>query len=331
MEFTELEKKYRNFYAPTYELKVENKNVLEKGVEIASVSVDHSLDSADQVTFTINNAFDIAKRELNWLDELIAFGKKVEVRMGYVDKLQQMFVGLITSVRTSFPSGGLPQLEVSGYDLSHCMMKGKKSRSWNKVKDSDIARTIASEYNLEKGNVEETQVEHTKVKQNEESDFDVLKRLAERNGFELFVFGEKLYFRLPANDETAVVTLEWGKSLLSFSPELNIADQVTEVEVRGWNVKTKWGRNPFNASRIGAASSSSGTSTSALSGKPKTLWLFMPSARQAHASSLSRTSARSFGENSGESPMEALSPRVNVISRTSAPSALSFASEPPGP
>jgi len=35
------------------------------------------------------------------------------------------------------------------------------------------------------------------------------------------------------------VALEWGRGLLSFKPEANLAGQVSLVEVRGWNPKTK--------------------------------------------------------------------------------------------
>ena len=31
----------------------------------------------------------------------------------------------------------------------------------------------------------------------------------------------------------------WGRGLMSFSPEINLSEQVTEVEVYGWNVQTK--------------------------------------------------------------------------------------------
>jgi len=33
--------------------------------------------------------------------------------------------------------------------------------------------------------------------------------------------------------------LEWGKSLISFQPTLQVANQVAELTVRGWNPKTK--------------------------------------------------------------------------------------------
>jgi phage protein D len=55
----------------------------------------------------------------------------------------------------------------------------------------------------------------------------------------VFTFDRTFHFRQPASDQSALVTLEWGKGLVSFSPELNISEQVTAVEVRGWNVATK--------------------------------------------------------------------------------------------
>ena len=33
--------------------------------------------------------------------------------------------------------------------------------------------------------------------------------------------------------------LEWGRGLLSFTPEFNIAEQITKVEVRGWDIASK--------------------------------------------------------------------------------------------
>ena len=248
MEFSEFEKKYKNFYAPRFELKVAKKNVekegedvAKKGVEIVSVTVDNTLDAAaDQASFTVSNAFDVKKREIRWFDKEIAVGKEIEVRMGYSDRLETMFIGLITSVKISFPSGGMPQLEVIAHDLSHLMTKNKEFKSWKDRKDSDIASELASKdpYYLFP-EVEDTCVPHVIIKKDNESDFDFLKKRAEKNRFEFFVFGRSLFFRRPAYQESAVVNLEWGKTLMSFSPEVNIADQVEEVEVQGWDSRAK--------------------------------------------------------------------------------------------
>ncbi|OPX86528.1 MAG: Phage late control gene D protein (GPD) [Pelotomaculum sp. PtaB.Bin104] len=239
MEFIDLEKKYRNFYAPAFQVKVEGKDLLHAGVEIGNISVDNTLEGADSFSFMVNNSYDAVRRELKWMDQLFAPGSGVEIKMGYTDKFESMLTGLITSVRVTYPAGGLPFLEVSGFDLSHRMMKGRQSTPWPPdVKDSDIAKKIASKYSLSSV-VEDTRVKHPEVNQDQESDFDFLTRLAQRNHFEFFVFGRTLYFRAPANDEAPVINLEWGKTLVSFSPEINLGEQVSEVEVRGWDARAK--------------------------------------------------------------------------------------------
>src|SRR5262249_5937589 len=70
-------------------------------------------------------------------------------------------------------------------------------------------------------------------------DYEFLKKLAKRNGYELYVLDRNMYFQPPGNDRAAVVSLEWGKGLVSFTPEINISEQVNKVEVRGWNVDKK--------------------------------------------------------------------------------------------
>jgi phage protein D len=82
-------------------------------------------------------------------------------------------------------------------------------------------------------------LQHPKIDQSQESTSDFLTRLANRNRFEWFVVGKDLIFRSPANDKQGDIELVWGQGLVSFSPEINLSEQVTEVEVHGWNVQTK--------------------------------------------------------------------------------------------
>ncbi|HET9532618.1 MAG TPA: contractile injection system protein, VgrG/Pvc8 family [Blastocatellia bacterium] len=238
---TQLEEKHRNFYAPAFRILVNGKDLLsEMFMEIASVQVDNTLKGADRFSFTVNSTFNFQTREFEHLTDLFAFGSPVVISMGYQDvrSLALMHRGMVTAVQTSFPASGLPQINVSGYDLTYCMTKGKKSRNWEKKKDSDIVAQIAREYGLNPV-TEDTRVEHPKIEQSQESDFQFLEKLAERNGYELYAFDRDLFFRPPSNDETAVIALEWGKGLVSFSPEINISEQISKVEVRGWDVNTK--------------------------------------------------------------------------------------------
>ncbi len=247
LSIVQLEQAHLNFYVPSYLIKVNGDDLLrDLFLEIVSVQVDNPLNEADCFTLTVNSGFDFENREYRLtkqfplLFDLFAFGNPVEISLGYQDKkdLPLMLRGKITGVQTSFPAGGLPQLTVSGYDLTYCMGRGKKSRNWSDRTDSYIVSQIADEYGLTP-KVEDTAVKQPKTEQSQESDAQFLERLRDRNDWELYAYDKDLIFRPPANKENAVISLEWGRGLLSFSPEFNIAEQITKIEVRGWDINPK--------------------------------------------------------------------------------------------
>jgi uncharacterized protein len=241
LDFTELENAHNNLYAPAFSVKVNRQDVLSTFfLEIASVQVDNTLEGMDRFAFTVNGTFDFEQREFEHLEDVFSFGTAVEIHFGYQDvsSLTLMHRGIITGVQTSFPSSGLPQINVSGYDLSYCMTKGKDHSNWDNKTDSFIAVQLAKKHGLD-AEVTDSRVVHPKTEQSQESDYEFLKKLAVRNGFELFVRDRTLHFHPPSNDKSADVVLEWGKGLVSFAPEVNISEQVSTVEVRGWNVAQK--------------------------------------------------------------------------------------------
>jgi len=240
-DITALQQEHGNFFTPAYRILVDSKDLLTNYyMEIANVQVDNTLKGADRFSFTVNSTFNFEKREFDHLRDTFAFGKPVEIYMGYASNLhlKLMLRGIITSVQTSFPASGLPQINVSGYDLSYPMSKGKKSDNWSDRTDTDVVKIVAARYGLAT-NVDDTKVKHPKTEQSQESDMQLLEKLAERNGFEMYVYDKTLYFRVPQNSVPAIVTLEWGKGLVSFAPEINLSEQISKVEVRGWDIQKK--------------------------------------------------------------------------------------------
>lgn len=241
LTFPQLERLYGDLYVPAFKVLVDGQDLVARlFLEVSTVQVDNTLKGADRFSFTVNSTFSPQNREFAHLDDLFRFGNSVEIYFGYQDyrSLRRLHRGLITSVQTSFPASGLPQINVSGYDLSYPMTKGKRSRNWDQKKDSEVVALVAREYGLTPV-TEDTRVTLAKIEQSQESDFQFLEKLAERNGFECYTLDQSLYFRPPANDEPAGVTLEWGKGLASFTPEINISEAVSKVEVRGWDVARK--------------------------------------------------------------------------------------------
>lgn len=248
MNFPDLSDKYGDFYAPAFAVKVSGRNLIrELAIGVSQVEVDLSLGAAGRFSFSVVNTYDnkrqafVSATGMLVLD-VLTFGAKVEIGLGYGshDRLEPLITGVITEITTNFSEGGTPELNVAGYDYSFPMTLGKRSRSWAKAADSDVAQTLAREHNLSV-DVEKTpagKLEQTE--QNQESDFEFLKKLAERNHYEFYVNAKKvLRFGKPHDKEDGIVTLKWGESLLSFKPEANLAAQVSQVEIYGWDPDKK--------------------------------------------------------------------------------------------
>lgn len=236
MTFDEVARRYSNFYAPAFQVKVDGEDILaDRMVEVVRVTFDDMLQGADRFSIAINDP------GARWLDQgLFDPGKEVEIRMGYVDQLSTMIVGEIISLRPSFPADGSPRLEIGGYDLSHQFTRVRKQRSFQNMKDSDVVNAIAGEAKRKLSTViDSTDAIHPHIVQDRQTDYDLMARLAERNFFEFLVRERSLYFQRARSVSQAVLTLEYGASLQSFEPELNTARQVSEVTVRGWNPGAK--------------------------------------------------------------------------------------------
>jgi phage protein D len=232
----ELEKKYKGFFAPSFEILV-NGSKLSEEVLVSNVRVENNLEgSADSFLFQVTNAFDISTNDFLWLDDVFVLGKAVEISMGYEDKLVAVFQGYITSVTVELTGDEAPSLLVRGMDMSYLMMKGSKSKSWSEKKYSDIVKEIAGTYGM-KTKIDDTTTLYNTVSQNQVDDYHFIQYLAELVNYDFFVVGKTVYFRKPLTEMTPVVDLQYGSMLRSLSIDMNIADQITEVTVRGWDNK----------------------------------------------------------------------------------------------
>lgn len=247
MDLAALSSKYGAFYAPAFAVRLGRSDLVrDELLAITQVEADLQLGAAGRFSFTIANAYDLDKhafltgRGKAALD-LVTFGAEVEVCMGYGDAktVPVVISGVVTEITTNFPESGTPELSVAGYDHAFPLTNGKNSRTWAKARDSDAVHEIASFHNLN-GAIEQTNEQHAQIEQNQESDFEFIKKLADRNHFEVYVDAQRtLHFGKPNDKGDAVVILRWGEGLLTFKPEANLAGQIAAVEVYGWDSKQK--------------------------------------------------------------------------------------------
>ncbi|ARU62625.1 hypothetical protein CBW65_17845 [Tumebacillus avium] len=240
-EFEDLESKYGKFFAPAFLINVDGKDIVRQGAAVTNVTVTQSIEKANSFSFSVNNAYNWVSREFDWADTFV-LGNPVEIKMGYVDKLETLFYGLITNVSYNYPSGGNPTLTVTGMDYSYVMMRGKgeaAANSWEKKMNSDVVKEIAQKYSLSVSNVESTTKVKNKIDRQGQDDYNFIKKLAGETFYEFFVLSKDVYFRKPYQNKTPVTTLVFGKNLKSFSTSMKLDFQVKKFVVTGYDPKEK--------------------------------------------------------------------------------------------
>ncbi|HAG85207.1 MAG TPA: hypothetical protein DCL61_29685 [Cyanobacteria bacterium UBA12227] len=250
--------------------------------DILQISVEESLHLPGMFTLVIkNDYFPGRTQDQTWrYEDLFSFGKPVKI--GFISSTTQaqefangkqdyVLEGEITAIEAHFTSTSQAPIMIRGYDVSHRLHRGRYNRSFQNMTDSDIVKKIAGEVGILTGTIDVSGAPHDYVFQENQTNMQFLKERAARNGFELFVQDGKLNFRKPKIDD--VLELKWLTNLHSFQVRISSAEQVSEVEVRGWDysqkrsiVATKKAEQVLTETEYGRGSKTS----TAFQGKPPT-------------------------------------------------------------
>ena len=225
--------------APEYRVRINGANLPpQAAADVVAVTVCQDVSAPSMFELRMINR-DMNKLKFTWSDDpLFAEGGEVEILMGYAGKLASVMVGEITGLEPEFHAGEVPMLTVRGHDRRHRLLRGRKTRSFTQVKDSDIAVQVAQEAGLS-SEAEDTQVTLEYVLQHNQTDWEFLEGRARRLGFEVLVEGKTLKFRPHKNDGSEVLTLTRDADLIEFQPRLSTIGLVGEVVVQGWSPKDK--------------------------------------------------------------------------------------------
>ncbi len=253
-------------YAPEFRLLINDTTVpAALRASISSVNYQTGLEGSDRVELAVVN------ENLRWLDDpLLALDKKLTLSLGYApDPLEQVFVGEIVGHSAAFPSSGVPTLTVAAQDRLHRLQKGRRVRWFaNPVPtvgnfarpDSTVLDSISGENDLIAvqepvgatlaallGNAQAVvasgdpdAAQKVIRKQDDETDFDFLTRIARENGWEMLIDhagpqgGYRLRFLSPSNRLDPEITLKYGQSLVDFTPHITNVGQLAAVTTYVW-------------------------------------------------------------------------------------------------
>jgi phage protein D len=205
---------------------------------LAELQVDQSLHMPAMFTLRIVQHVNVSP-SWEWADDArFSVGKAISVlvKQGAADV--QLVEGEITSIELDIEREAAPMLVIRGYDKSHRLHRGTRTRAFLKQTDSQIAQKVAGECGLS-FQATSTSVQHEHVFQANTTDWDFLSDRARRNGFVLRFDAGKLKFEKPEAISGGTVTLKLGESLLEFHPRHAATPQVNSVEVRGWDPVAK--------------------------------------------------------------------------------------------
>lgn len=221
-----------------------------KSLLSARISFDLEMSDAFHLTF------EDADQELQE-NSIFDVGNKVEILMGTYKEFTSMMEGEIVQLRYQFETKQPVTLTVIGFDRMYKLGRTRKTRSFIKMKDSDIAAKLAQEVGLTP-ETDATSIQHPYLFQNNQTNLDFLKMRARRINYDVKVEGTKLLFKKSRiADRTSSVTLKWEENLVSFTPTIDATRMVEKVTVQGWD--------PTKKEAI-TASASAGSETLAIKG-----------------------------------------------------------------
>ena len=162
-------------------------------------------------------------------------GDEVKLKLGSGSK--EIFAREVISVEPGFEVGGISSITVRALDKLHRLGRGRKTRFWEEMKDSDVASEVGAESGLGV-ECDPTEKMHPYILQRNETNVAFLKRLAARNNFTLRVEDNKLLFK-KASFRSREVEIAMGGNLRSLRMAFNSSDMVQKVVVRGWDPSKK--------------------------------------------------------------------------------------------
>lgn len=229
-------------------IKVDGKEPEDLMYDLIELVVDTNLSMPSMFSLLIQDDEDQKTEKFKYIDsDIFKIGAVVKIEIS-TDQIPlestkvkaELITGEITAIEPVFSAGGPVMIKIRGYDKSHRLTRGKKSRTFLDKKDSDIVSDIGSQSGLSV-NVDSTNTMYEYIMQHNMTDWDFIQYRAKRIGYQVYYNDNKLNFKKIGTESSGAkpTTLTWGLNLRRFEPRLSVIGQVTSTAVTGWDVKTK--------------------------------------------------------------------------------------------
>jgi Phage late control gene D protein (GPD). len=261
-----LSNKYGNFLVPAYKIKISGTDlVATMKLSVAEMVITLSLNAASSAIIKFANLYD---EESHSFDSSVKgkfkLGTVTEIEIGYLSTTTMVFKGYVAGLGVEFDE--YPLLTVQLMDARRLMMASGKKHLLHDVKNySDAFTTVMNNYSrLCSPVVDATNDNLVKPLSQTTNDYNfVTKELIEKGKAprEFFILGDKAYFREPAKNSSAIMNVQYGRELLTFSMMSGYLDM--KVVVSGYDSKLQ------KAVSATAAAKSKDSQSSVISSSPE--------------------------------------------------------------
>ena len=208
---------------------------------MALVTVDMDIDQPDMCTATMNNTNDFK------YTKMVKQGDNLEFKIGgTAGDVVTIFKGEVCGLEPTFDVSGETKVLLRCFNKLHRLTRTRKSKTFEKQTDHQIAQKIAQDYGLTAKVSGDVSIQHDHVYQHHQTDLEFLLERCRRINYEVLCDNTNLIFRQRKLLETNQIKLIFGKDLPDtneiplerFHARLNSANQVKKVQVRGWDPGT---------------------------------------------------------------------------------------------
>lgn len=205
--------------------------------EIMSINISLEINTISSAEITIRDGSAAGQTFEVTDSDTFKPGTEIEIKLGYQSKNDSIFKGVVLSESISVGDSGA-SLKVYCKDKSDVLTKNNETANFLKKKDSDIIESIISDAGLT-ADVTATTLVREEINKPQQSDWDFICELAEKNGMVILTDAGKVTVTKPDLSTTPELQVQFGYDMLEFDTEINSADQYSGVKCSAWDIDTQ--------------------------------------------------------------------------------------------
>lgn len=171
-------------------------------------------------------------------DDTFAPGKIIRIEAGYASTESVIFEGLVIGHSIEINNTST-SLRIDCRDYAFPMTQFRKNRVFETMTESAAIEKIIGEYSKLSPTVDSTDATYNTIIQYHSTDWDFILSKADANGLVVITEGGKIMVSKPALSGSAVLTVTYGDSLISFNGELQAAYQASGATAIAWDATTQ--------------------------------------------------------------------------------------------